>query len=84
MRYLILRRREDLQELGYRIYISDAVRIACENTARIGGGSTLSKRWADTLESQNKRVLAHDTRSPQEIVADIAEKAGLTITHEHI
>lgn len=84
MRYLILRRREDLQELGYRIYVTDAVRLVVENTAKIGGGSLLSKRWADTLKSQNKRVLAHDTRSPQEIVADIAEKAGLTITHEHI
>lgn len=84
MRYLILRRQEDLRELGYRIYVTDAVRLAVENTARIGGGSTIGKRWADTLESQNERVLAHDTRSPQEIVADIAEKAGLTITHEHI
>ena len=79
MRYLIIRRREFLAELGYRIYITDALKIATENTARIGGGSAMSKRWAETLESQNKRVLADDTRSPEEIVADIAEKAGLTI-----
>ena len=80
MRYLILRRREDLQELGYRIYISDAVRLACENAARIGGGPYIERRWAETLDAQNKRSLAPDTRSPEEIVADIAAKAGITIT----
>jgi hypothetical protein len=25
-----------------------------------------------------------DTRPPEEIIADVAEKAGLIITHEHI
>lgn len=84
MRYLILRRQEDLRELGYRIYVTDAMRMISESAAKIGGGPWVGKRWAETLGSQNKRVLAHDTRSPQEIVADIAEKAGLTITHEHI
>lgn len=79
MRYLVLRRREDLQELGYRMYVSDAVRLMCENTAKIGGGSTISKRWVDIVESQNRRVLAHDTQSPEEIIADIVEKAGITI-----
>lgn len=79
MRYLVLRRQEDLRELGYRIYISDTLRLACENAARIGGGPYIERRWADTLGSQNRRPLAHDTRSPEEIVADIAEKAGITI-----
>lgn len=84
MLYVPAAYREHLREESFRVYLTDAVRIACENTARIGGGSMISNRWAETLKSQNNRVLAHDTRSPEEIVADVAEKAGLTITHEHI
>lgn len=66
--------------MTYRVYLTDALRLACENTARIGGGPVIGKRWAEIADVQNKRPLAHDTRSPEEIVADIAEKAGLTIT----
>ena len=71
---------EHLREQSFRVYLTDAVRIACANTARIGGGSSISKRWADIIESHKNGVLAHDTRSPEEIIADVAEKAGLTIT----
>lgn len=71
--------KEHLREQSFRVYMTDAVRLACENTAKIGGGSSISKRWADMIESQNKGALARDTRSPEEIIADVVEKAGLII-----
>lgn len=55
-----------------------------ENTARFGGGSSIGRRWAEIAEAQNKGLLAHDTRSAEEIIADVAGKAGLIITHEHL
>lgn len=65
-----------MRELGYRIYISDAVRLLTENTARFGGGASISNRWVEMFDS-HKRV--EDNRAPEEIIADIAQKAGITI-----
>lgn len=79
MRYAAVAYKEHLREQSFRVYLTDAVRLACENTAKIGGGSSISKRWADMIGSQNKGALARDTRSPEEIIADVVEKAGLTI-----
>lgn len=76
MRYLILRRREDLRELGYRIYMSDAVQMISESAAKFGGGPYLTRRWADAIERSSR---PEDDRSAEEIIADIAEKAGLEI-----
>ena len=79
MRYAGVAYKEYLREQSFRVYLTDTVRLACENTAKIGGGSSISKRWADMIESQNKGARAHDTRSPEEIIADVVEKAGLII-----
>lgn len=77
MRYLVARRREDARETGYRIYITDAAKIIAENTARLGGGSTLTQRWIDAAEV---RKVPEDNRTAREIIADIAERAGITIS----
>jgi hypothetical protein len=63
--------------------VTDALQIIAENTARIGGGSSMTKRWAD-VAGLNGPAKPADTRPPEEIIADVAEKAGLIITHEHI
>lgn len=64
--------------MQYRIYLTDALRLTCENTAKIGGGSVMRERWADVI-ANNQRRAVRDTRPPEEIIADIAEKAGLEI-----
>lgn len=76
MRYLEARRREDLREAGYRIFVTDALRLIAENTARTGGGSYINRRWADAAFAPPK---PEDTRDASEIIADIAERAGLKI-----
>ena len=68
--------------MSFRAYVTDALQIIAENTARIGGGRTISRRWADVVGGS--RNAPADDRTPEEIIADVAEKAGLTITHEHI
>lgn len=57
--------------------MTDAARIVTENTARFGGGSSIQKRWAELLDAHAQ---AEENRDPDEIIADIAEKAGLIIT----
>ena len=81
MQYLLARRREDSRETGYRVYITDALKAVAENTARIGGGQTLTIRWADTLDRTRG---PEEDRPASEIISEIAEKAGIIITHEHI
>lgn len=67
---------EHTRDLSFRVYLTDAVRLAAENAAHIGGGAVMRDRWADTLD---ERRPVEDTRDAEEIIADIAEKAGLTI-----
>ena len=72
-----------MREETFRVYLTDAAKIIAENTARIGGGKTLSKRWAE-LAGLDGPVRPADNRTAEEIIADVAGKAGLIITHEHI
>lgn len=73
--------REHIRDTSYKTYVTDALRIISENTAKFGGGTSMTRRWAEVIESQNRGLLAHDTRTPEEIIADVAEKAGLIIKH---
>jgi len=74
---------EHVREEAFRVYLTDAAQVIAENTARIGGGRTISKRWADIAGLSGPSRPA-DTRTAEEIIADVAGKAGLIITHEHI
>lgn len=54
----------------YRVYVSDALYWHGQN-------KTLSKRWVELIEK--KPV---DTRTPEEIAADIIARAGLVLKEE--
>ena len=54
----------------YRVYVSDALYWQGQN-------KTLSKRWVELIEK--KPV---DTRTPEEIAADIIARAGLVLKEE--
>lgn len=47
-----------------------------ENTARIGGGAVLKKRWIDFAEPELAR---EDDRPAEEIIADVIERAGIEL-----
>ena len=67
---------EHVRDESFRVYLTDAVRLAAENAAHIGGGSVMSRRWAEIVENPRD---TDDGRTADEIVADIAERAGLTL-----
>ena len=64
------------REQSFRVYLTDAVQIAAENAAHIGGGTTISKRWADIVDERKR---PEDTRDAEEIIADVIKKTGITL-----
>lgn len=75
MGYCKARLVRELEEKTYRVYVTDALKLTGENTARFVGGSWLSTRWLDALTPEPQRVV--DDRKAEEIAADIWARAGL-------
>lgn len=59
---------------AYRIYVTDALRLVAENTARYASGDYIKARYADMIEPKKQ-----DNRTCEEITADIVARCGLTI-----
>ena len=66
------------EEQLYRAYLTDALKAIGENTAKAVNGAYLSVRWADIAEGRHQT----DTRSGDEIAADIIKRAGLSFAGE--
>lgn len=64
-----------MMDKAYRVYISDAVRLISENTARYGGGRYVTARFADILDPPEPVKV--DDRPAVEIAADIWRRARI-------
>lgn len=58
----------------YRVYVTDALKLLEENTARYFGGNHMTQRWIDSITPKKQ-----DTRNGAEIAADVIKKAGLKV-----
>ena len=56
------------------MYVTDALKLLGENTARYAGGSHMLQRWVDAISPKKQ-----DTRTGAEIAADVIKKAGLKV-----
>ena len=74
MRYAMARYQSQQRDLAYRIYVSDCLRIISENTAKIGGGSSITAKFSDII---NPKPV--DNRTGEEIAADIIKRAGIEV-----
>ena len=74
LRYCVARLNEREKTEAYRIYVTDALRIVAENTARFASGNYIKARYADIIEPKKQ-----DNRTCEEITADIVARCGLTI-----
>ena len=74
MRYAITRFNQHQRDLAYRIYVTDCLRIISENTAKIGGGSYITAKFADII---NPKPV--DNQTGEEIAADIIKRAGIEV-----
>ena len=74
MRYAIARYQSQQRDLAYRIYVSDCLRIISENTAKTGGGSYITAKFADIINPK-----PDDNRTGEEIAANIIKQAGIEV-----
>lgn len=63
--------------MAYRVYVTDALRLIAENTAKFVGGNVLNMRYLDTIRPEIQKV--EETKSAEEIVDDIVARAGITV-----
>lgn len=74
--YISQRFEEEQKTLIYQIYLTDALQIIAENTARFGGGKAMGKRYYDIID----KGANEPQRTSEEIIATItkqlAEMAG--------
>ena len=54
--------------------MADALMLTVENLAMISGGRAIRQRWAEVLDQKPE-----DTRSCEEITADIVARCGLEV-----
>jgi hypothetical protein len=59
---------------AYRVYVTDALRIVTENTARFASGSYIKARYAEIVEPKKQ-----DDRTCEEITADVVARCGLVV-----
>lgn len=59
---------------AYRIYVTDALWLVAENTARYMSGNYMKARYADMIEPKKQ-----DNRTCEEITADVVARCGLTV-----
>lgn len=57
------------EEAAYRAYVTDALRLITENTAKAVQGSYIKARYADMIAPQKQ-----ETRTADEIIYDIKSK----------
>ena len=74
MRYATARFNQHQRDLAYRIYVTDCLRMATENTAKLSKGTYTAARFYDII---NPKPV--DNRSGNEIAADIIKRAGIEV-----
>lgn len=62
------------KEHSYQVYVTNTLKMIAESVSKYGGGSYPAQTWIDITKPQPV-----DTRTGNEIVADIVSKAGLTL-----
>ena len=69
MRYATARFNQHQRDLAYRIYVTDCLRIATENTARFNGGSYKMVSFEEIIRNKKEKEL-----KPGEAKASICKK----------
>ena len=65
---------KEQEDKAVKIYYAECLRIISENMAKMGGGSYITVKLADIIDS--KPV---DNRTGEEIAADIIKQAGIEV-----
>lgn len=63
---------ERQEEKIYRVYVTDALKAICENTANFAGGSVIKARYHDLIDRTPKQP-QNDEEQAHEIIKRISE-----------
>ena len=74
MNFIIAFFHKEQEELAFKNYIADGLKVLTENTGR-----GLNNRFADILVQMHK---PKDKRSGAEIAADVIKRSGLVVRHD--
>lgn len=69
MRYARYKEEDDSKYRAYRIYVTDALKVVAENTAKFVGGASPKRRYADLFMKP-----VQEERSADEIINSIKAK----------
>ena len=61
--------RKEQQEKAYKCYVTDALRLITENTAKANGGRYLQARYIEYIEP-----IKEETRTEEEVITSLKEK----------
>ena len=65
---------KEQEDKAVKNYYAECLRIITENTAKMGGGSYITAKFADII---NPKPV--DNRTGEEIAADIIKRAGIEV-----
>lgn len=65
---------KEQEDKAVKIYYAECLRVITENTAKMGGGSYITAKFADII---NPKPV--DNRPVEEIAADIIKRAGIEV-----
>lgn len=70
--FIIARIKAEQKEFLYRVYVTDTLKAITQNTANFAGGSTMSIRYRDIIETSPNEP----QRSSEEIISSICAQLG--------
>lgn len=77
---MLARLEKQAHEALYRVYMTDCVKLAVENTAGLTGGHIVTTRYAELVA--RLRPAPRDERTGDEIAAEVIAKAGLEVVRK--
>ena len=80
VQYLLARMEKQAHEALYRVYMTDCVKLAVENTAGLTGGHVVTTRYAELVAQATGT--SRDERTGDEIAAEVIAKAGLEVVRK--
>lgn len=59
----------------YQVYITDALKVIAENTAKFGGGSAITKRYFDMIDDRKPEP----EKPVEQIIDEVIKNCGLEV-----
>lgn len=66
--------KKKVEEEIYRAYVTETLKIISSNTAKINGGSTITKSYQDIISTEKRRQKTTD-----EVISDLEKSGAITI-----